>query len=455
MNANDRRKIQREYSRVNGKFTKKHYPKVFKAVNTLVSSLIEDIKRVGVREATANLSITLVNEKLVSPIQALYREVGLFHAKQNYRAIRAEVGQKMGRNELWIAEIIQYLNRNLLQFATFRVTETLRENLLKILSEGIDKGLSENDIVKLIQENNIAVSQSQRIVRTEINRAANTGILVSANSFDYQMQKEWIAHRDFRTRGLMPNDKKDHYHMDGQIVELGQKFTEPLTGEQIDHPSAPGGSAGMVINCRCTYAVIPKRDENGRLIKKSNIRPLEIKEDDMKETLTEIRDEIKGLAELLKPVDLSPLLENVSAENRNEIKGVEQSIRSVKEELKEDLNERLNQVREELQSSLHNINRVNARAKELTDTELKDEVSVLSEKFSSVEKTLSEVNYSPKIEVKTDSVQVRGEIATMRTEIVSGLNELKVLLAKKRNYSIQFNRDKDGLLISPIKVINE
>ena len=46
MNANDRRKIQREYSRVNGKFTKKHYPKVFKAVNTLVSSLIEDIKRV-------------------------------------------------------------------------------------------------------------------------------------------------------------------------------------------------------------------------------------------------------------------------------------------------------------------------------------------------------------------------------------------------------------------------
>jgi hypothetical protein len=66
----------------------------------------------------------------------------------------------------------------------------------------------------------------------------------------------------------MPNDKKDHYHMDGQIVELGQKFTEPLTGEQIDHPSAPGGSAGMVINCRCTYAVIPKRDENGRLIKK-------------------------------------------------------------------------------------------------------------------------------------------------------------------------------------------
>ena len=104
---------------------------------------------------------------------------------------------------------------------------------------------------------------------------------------------------------------------------------------------------------------------------------------------------------------------------------------------------------------MHNINRVNARAKELTDTELKDEVSVLSEKFSSVEKTLSEVNYSPKIEVKTDSVQVRGEIATMRSEIVSGLNELKVLLAKKRNYSIQFNRDKDGLLISPIKVINE
>ena len=49
---------------------------------------------------------------------------------------------------------------------------------------------------------------------------------------------------------------------------------------------------------------------------------------------------------------------------------------------------------------------------------------------------------------------IRDRITKMKIEIVNGLNELKNLLSKKNNYSIEFNRDKDGLLLSPIKVIN-
>ena len=314
MNAAERRKYQREYSSVNKRFTKKYYPKILKAVNSLVSSLISSIRGQGVRSAANELSVTLVNEKLYNPLESLYKEVGLFHAKRNYRLIRSEINQKFGRNEMWIQDIINYLQRNLLQFAVVRATETLRNELLKILEEAVNSGASEDEIVRIIKESNLPVIQAQRIVRTEINRASNAGIKVSAESFGFQMSKEWIAHRDIRTRGFNPEDKKDHYHLDGKVVDLNEPFTDPKSGEKIDHPSAPGGSAAMVINCRCTYAIIPKRDERGRLIKKSNENPLEIKEyDTMKEALIEIRDEIKGLSGLLKPVDFTPLLENVSA----------------------------------------------------------------------------------------------------------------------------------------------
>jgi hypothetical protein len=55
--------------------------------------------------------------------------------------------------------------------------------------------------------------------------------------------------------------------MDGQVVDFGDDFTDPRSGEQIEYPLAPGGSAAMVINCRCSYIVVPKRDSRGQLIR--------------------------------------------------------------------------------------------------------------------------------------------------------------------------------------------
>ena len=51
-------------------------------------------------------------------------------------------------------------------------------------------------MIKLIRERDISLVQSQRIVRAEVNIAANTGVKVSAESFNLVMQKEWISHQD-------------------------------------------------------------------------------------------------------------------------------------------------------------------------------------------------------------------------------------------------------------------
>lgn len=265
----DRKKKLQEWQRVNGKFSRKYQPKIYKAIKSVQSSLIDDIEDNGTRAAMNNLAVLLMNDKLAEPLSALNKEVGLYHAKSTYREIRAEISQKfLGRSEIWLQEITNYLQRHLLEKAIIRVTETTRQALMKVLEEGLANGLGEYEMIKLIESRDIALIQSQRIVRTEVNMAANSGAIVSARSFNLVMTKEWVSHRDMRTRGRLPEDRKDHYHMDGQTVEMDDKFRDPRTGELVEHPSDPKGSAAMVINCRCTFVTKPKRDEQGRLIKK-------------------------------------------------------------------------------------------------------------------------------------------------------------------------------------------
>jgi hypothetical protein len=184
--------------------------------------------------------------------------------------LKAEVQQKaLGQNEQWMADIIRILRETLLEYATFGVSQTLRDHLLLVLADGIKNELTVDELVKILQKDTFTKMQAERIVRTEVGRAANTGVAVASESFGFVMVKEWFAFRDLRTRGRKPKDKKDHFHMDGQVVDFVDDFRDPRSGERIAYPLAPSGSAAMVINCRCTWAATPKRDANGRLIRKN------------------------------------------------------------------------------------------------------------------------------------------------------------------------------------------
>lgn len=269
MNGNEKRKYLRESQRVNSRFERKYSPIIQNALDKTVSSLIGTVKERGLRTAINDLQMTLINEHLASPLMMLLREVGLYHAKVNYRFIRAEIAQKrFGVNEMWLQDIMNILRDTLLRLSIIKVTETLRNHLLLMFENAIRDGLSEDEFIELIKGDTFTRSQAQRIVRTETNRATNAGRKVVADFFEYEMVKEWVSFQDFRTRGRNPKDKKDHYHMNRQTVNLEDKFKDPKTGETIDFPSAPGASAAMVINCRCQMVTVPKRDENGRLIKK-------------------------------------------------------------------------------------------------------------------------------------------------------------------------------------------
>lgn len=267
-----KRNLIADARRVNVKFNNKYKKLIKDALDKTVSSLIGTIRTEGIRQAVFELQTTLISEHLEAPMMKLIREVGLYHAKANYRFLRTEIAQKaFGINEMFLQDIMNILRNTLLRLSIIKVTETLRNHLIELYEQALRDGIGEDEFIKLIQEDNFTASQAQRIVRTETNRVTNTARKATADFFEFEMEKEWVSHQDMRTRGRNPKDKKDHYHMNGQTVGLDEKFRDDKTGELIDFPSAPGGSAAMTINCRCQMVTVPKRDENDRLIPKRNI----------------------------------------------------------------------------------------------------------------------------------------------------------------------------------------
>lgn len=267
MTNKERTDWAKKFANTNRKFGKQFYPKVKRQLDKVVSSLIGTIKRRGPRQTLVDLRTKLWSDDLAKPISDIYKKVGVYYANQTYKQIRREIAQKgIGRDEAWVKFIQEELQKTLLQYAVVRTSETLRNHLILVLQSAIAKELTVDEIVKLFQTSGFTAMQAERIIRTEVGRAANTGVKAAAENFNYEMVKEWIAFRDTRTRGFKPEQPKDHYHMDGQVVDFYDNFTDPRSGEQIEYPLAPGGSAAMVINCRCSYIVVPKRDSRGRLV---------------------------------------------------------------------------------------------------------------------------------------------------------------------------------------------
>jgi hypothetical protein len=93
--------------------------------------------------------------------------------------------------------------------------------------------------------------RTERIVRTEVNRAASYGNLEGAKSLGVEMNKVWIS-------AFAENSRQAHMDADGQAVDLDEPFmiwNEPLQyDEPLQYPGDPSGSKENTINCLCdTY----------------------------------------------------------------------------------------------------------------------------------------------------------------------------------------------------------
>jgi hypothetical protein len=264
----EKQEYGRIYEQTNRKLEKKWFPKVNRAIKGKVSSLINKIEQGGLQAGVNYLNTDLVNVRLSATVKALYNDVGMIHARFNERRLRQEVLKRFGNSDEWIRIINELLESFLLEKITYSVNKTTRDELLEVIQGALEEGLSVSETVTRLESLPFTHNQSRRIVRTEVNRAANTGIHAQGETFAYELMKEWGSNKDVRTRGHRRADHADHVHLDGQVVDFYGRFRDPRNGHLLMFPGDPEGEAEDTVLCRCFMMTKPKRDENGRLVPK-------------------------------------------------------------------------------------------------------------------------------------------------------------------------------------------
>ena len=202
--------------------------------------------------------------------QTIYTAIGTKHGERVGEAMNKEI--KFFSRNVFMSDFLKEVQAFLLSEGSIRITlleNTYFDLINNLITQGIEEGKTIREVARdiqiLVNRRNFYRWRAMRIARTETTTAANMAAAQACSSSIFEMQKLWISAQDNRTRRTPP-DKFDHLHMNGVKVDCGKDFE--VSGEEMAYPGAPTGSAGNVINCRCTVAVVPKRDRNGNLIMK-------------------------------------------------------------------------------------------------------------------------------------------------------------------------------------------
>lgn len=205
----------------------------------------------------------------------IYKLIGLMHGERIGKLINREI--KEFNNITFQGEYSRGLFNwviNNIGYRIVSVRQTFVEYIQQLVFEAFEQGLTTRDLAnhieKIINKRNFYRWQALRIARTETGLAANRGAIEAGRNSGVVLEKVWISALDERTR-RWPQDAFDHAVMNEVRVDQDDYFN--VQGEFLEYPSAATtrdgaqSSAANVINCRCTTALIPKRDGNGKIIR--------------------------------------------------------------------------------------------------------------------------------------------------------------------------------------------
>lgn len=125
------------------------------------------------------------------------------------------------------------------------INNTTRKLLKTQLKKGIKEGLTYEELGKKMDGMvpPLYARRSLTIAKTETHLLYNKTVKESVKSLKVPVKtRSWFAAGDERTR-------IEHASADGETVGMNEPFT--MTGESLDYPGDPAGSAWNVIQCRC------------------------------------------------------------------------------------------------------------------------------------------------------------------------------------------------------------
>ena len=132
------------------------------------------------------------------------------------------------------------------------ITETTRETFISVIDRiayaGFEAGKGIPEIAReIMRDLNITEKyRAERIARTEVISSSNLSSQAGAQATGLELDKEWIAYIDDKTR-------ESHAALNGVKVDMNETFSNGL-----EVPGDPSGEAEEVINCRCTVGYSAK-----------------------------------------------------------------------------------------------------------------------------------------------------------------------------------------------------
>lgn len=179
---------------------------------------------------------------------------GVYALNANYAAY--EIEQKAGINLSWTLYDHSTVERliseepDLLPLPSVNIPldqQWNKKHITAAINRGILLGDSIPDIAqRLLNVANMDLNAAIRSARTATTAAECAGRIDTykyAESLGIEMQQEWVATLDDRTR-------HEHRILDGQRVDIGEAFE--VDGATIRYPGDPQAPGYLVYNCRCT-----------------------------------------------------------------------------------------------------------------------------------------------------------------------------------------------------------
>jgi HK97 family phage portal protein len=140
------------------------------------------------------------------------------------------------------------------------ISKTTSDRIVGAIERGVEAGKTIDEITKDVKAAAGAealASRAEMIARTETLTAVSMGqaaAMEDAAKIIPNLKKMWITAGDERVRGTPggPKSEFNHYELHGDVIDVGAKFENGLS-----YPREPGGEAGNVINCRCSWITLP------------------------------------------------------------------------------------------------------------------------------------------------------------------------------------------------------
>jgi hypothetical protein len=248
-----------QYSRnqqiIQNRMIKTYVPQVESAIRNQIDAAVVAVKRNGVVSAQGNIHGSIINKEIGPIIADLYKTAANLAIRKYKPTMKG-----FGINPQFINDVMNYFAKFLLNKVVNPISQTTIDFINKVLDQAIAEGWGVDQTVKELEESDEPKWRARLIVRTETVRATNFTQLSAADNSEWEMEKQWIAIEDKRTRA-----SHSHAGVDGQRISLYEPFSNGLM-----FPGDPEGPPEETCNCRCTMGYFAARDLNGDLIPKKN-----------------------------------------------------------------------------------------------------------------------------------------------------------------------------------------